>query len=82
MHLLPELIENATIFSSKDTPVQVSGQKLSSGGPECDTDLVSHEMTLLVEAVGDVLRRRPVPLSDPRVPRLSSPAAGRAPPLR
>jgi hypothetical protein len=24
-------------------------------GPECDTDLVSYEMTLLVEAVGDVL---------------------------
>jgi hypothetical protein len=23
--------------------------------PECDTDLVSYEMTLLVEAVGDVL---------------------------
>ena len=23
--------------------------------PECETDLVSHEMTLLVEAVGDIL---------------------------
>jgi hypothetical protein len=23
--------------------------------PDCDTDLVSYEMTLLVEAVGDVL---------------------------
>lgn len=26
-------------------------------GPECDTDVVSYEMTLLVEAVGDVLTR-------------------------
>ena len=26
--------------------------------PECDTDLVSYEMTLLVEAVGDVLTPR------------------------
>jgi signal transduction histidine kinase len=31
-HLLAELIENATIFSSKDTQVQVSMQELSSGG--------------------------------------------------
>ena len=27
----------------------------SLAAPECDTDLVSYEMTLLVEAVGDVL---------------------------
>ena len=31
-HLLAELIENATIFSSKETQVQVSMQELSSGG--------------------------------------------------
>jgi signal transduction histidine kinase len=31
-HLLAELIENATIFSSKDTPILVSMQELSSGG--------------------------------------------------
>jgi signal transduction histidine kinase len=31
-HLLAELIENATIFSSKDTQVLVSMQELSSGG--------------------------------------------------
>jgi hypothetical protein len=24
-------------------------------GPECDTNVVSYEMTLLVEAVGDIL---------------------------
>ena len=32
VHLLAELIENATIFSPKDTQVQVSGQELTSGG--------------------------------------------------
>jgi signal transduction histidine kinase len=32
VHLLAELIENATIFSPKDTPVQVTAQELSSGG--------------------------------------------------
>jgi len=32
VHLLAELIENATVFSPKDTQVQVSGQELSSGG--------------------------------------------------
>jgi signal transduction histidine kinase len=32
VHLLAELIENATIFSSKDTLVSVSMQELSSGG--------------------------------------------------
>jgi signal transduction histidine kinase len=32
VHLLAEIIENATIFSPKDTPVQVSGQELTSGG--------------------------------------------------
>jgi len=32
VHLLAELIENATIFSPKDTHVQVSTQELSSGG--------------------------------------------------
>jgi signal transduction histidine kinase len=31
-HLLAELIENATMFSAKDTPVQVVMQELSSGG--------------------------------------------------
>jgi signal transduction histidine kinase len=31
-HLLAELIENATMFSAKDTPVQVMMQELSSGG--------------------------------------------------
>ncbi|MGA9492992.1 MAG: ATP-binding protein, partial [Mycobacterium sp.] len=31
-HLLAELIENATIFSSNDTPIMVSMQELSSGG--------------------------------------------------
>jgi signal transduction histidine kinase len=31
-HLLAELIENATMFSPKDTPVQVSVQELASGG--------------------------------------------------
>jgi signal transduction histidine kinase len=32
VHLIAELIENATIFSPKDTQVQVSMQELSSGG--------------------------------------------------
>jgi len=32
VHLLAEIIENATMFSPRDTPVQVSGQELSSGG--------------------------------------------------
>jgi signal transduction histidine kinase len=31
-HLLAELVENATVFSSKETDVQVSMQELSSGG--------------------------------------------------
>jgi signal transduction histidine kinase len=32
VHLLAEIIENATIFSPKDTPVHVSGQVLTTGG--------------------------------------------------
>ena len=32
VHLLAELIENATIFSPKDTQVQVAMQELTSGG--------------------------------------------------
>jgi Histidine kinase-, DNA gyrase B-, and HSP90-like ATPase len=32
VHLLAELIENATLYSPKDTQVQVSAQELSSGG--------------------------------------------------
>jgi signal transduction histidine kinase len=32
VHLLAELLENATLFSPKDTQVQVSAQELSSGG--------------------------------------------------
>jgi signal transduction histidine kinase len=32
VHLLAEVIENATIFSSKDTPVHVSAQEVISGG--------------------------------------------------
>ncbi len=32
VHLLAELIENATIFSPKESPVQVSAQELTSGG--------------------------------------------------
>jgi signal transduction histidine kinase len=32
VHLLAELVENATIFSPKDTQVQVSMQELNSGG--------------------------------------------------
>jgi signal transduction histidine kinase len=32
VHLLAELVENATIFSPKDTPVNVRMQELSSGG--------------------------------------------------
>ncbi|MGH3176581.1 MAG: nitrate- and nitrite sensing domain-containing protein [Streptosporangiaceae bacterium] len=32
VHLLAEIVENATIFSSKDTPVHISGQEISSGG--------------------------------------------------
>jgi signal transduction histidine kinase len=32
VHLLAELIENATIYSSKDTTVRVSTQELASGG--------------------------------------------------
>ncbi len=32
VHLLAEVIENATIFSAKDTPVAVAAQVLSSGG--------------------------------------------------
>ncbi|TDD81607.1 HAMP domain-containing protein [Actinomadura rubrisoli] len=32
VHLLAELVENATVFSSEDTKVTVSGQMLSGGG--------------------------------------------------
>jgi signal transduction histidine kinase len=32
VHLLAEIIENATIFSARDTPVHVSAQELTSGG--------------------------------------------------
>ncbi|MGH3189562.1 MAG: sensor histidine kinase [Streptosporangiaceae bacterium] len=32
VHLLAEIIENATIFSARDTPVQISAQELTSGG--------------------------------------------------
>jgi signal transduction histidine kinase len=32
VHLLAEIIENATIFSARDTPVNVSAQELTSGG--------------------------------------------------
>jgi signal transduction histidine kinase len=32
VHLLAEIIENATMFSPRDTPVHVSGQEVSSGG--------------------------------------------------
>src|SRR5579862_8696972 len=32
VHLLAEVIENATIFSAKDTPVHVAAQGLTSGG--------------------------------------------------
>ena len=32
VHLLAEIIENATIFSPKDTPVQISGEEIPSGG--------------------------------------------------
>ena len=32
VHLLAEVIENATIFSSKDTPVHISAQEVTSGG--------------------------------------------------
>ncbi len=32
VHLLAEVIENATIFSARDTPVHVSAQELTSGG--------------------------------------------------
>ncbi|MBV9380860.1 MAG: hypothetical protein JO242_09340, partial [Streptosporangiaceae bacterium] len=32
VHLLAEIVENATIFSPKDTQVQMSAQELSSGG--------------------------------------------------
>jgi signal transduction histidine kinase len=32
VHLLAEIIENATIFSPKDTPVHISGEEIPSGG--------------------------------------------------
>jgi signal transduction histidine kinase len=32
VHLLAEIIENATMFSPRDTPVHVSGQEIASGG--------------------------------------------------
>lgn len=32
VHLLAEIIENATMFSPRDTPVHVSGQEVASGG--------------------------------------------------
>ena len=32
VHLLAEIIENATMFSPRDTPVHVSGHEVSSGG--------------------------------------------------
>jgi signal transduction histidine kinase len=32
VHLLAEVIENATIFSAKDTPVHIAAQELTSGG--------------------------------------------------
>ncbi|MGC1755907.1 MAG: nitrate- and nitrite sensing domain-containing protein, partial [Trebonia sp.] len=32
VHLLAEIIENATMFSPRDTPVQLTGQEVSTGG--------------------------------------------------
>jgi len=32
VHLLAEIIENATIYSPKDTPVHISGEEIPSGG--------------------------------------------------
>jgi len=32
VHLLAEIVENATMFSPRDTPVHVSGQEIASGG--------------------------------------------------
>ena len=32
VHLLAEIIENATMFSPRDTAVHVSGQEISTGG--------------------------------------------------
>jgi len=32
VHLMAEIIENATIFSPRDTPVHISGQEIPSGG--------------------------------------------------
>jgi signal transduction histidine kinase len=32
VHLLAEIVENATIFSAKDTPVHIAAQELTSGG--------------------------------------------------
>ena len=32
VHLLAEIIENATIYSPRDTPVHISGQEIPSGG--------------------------------------------------
>ena len=32
VHLLAEIVENATIFSAKETPVHISGQEILSGG--------------------------------------------------
>jgi signal transduction histidine kinase len=32
VHLLAEIVENATIFSSRDTPVHISGHEIPSGG--------------------------------------------------
>ncbi|MGH3272385.1 MAG: nitrate- and nitrite sensing domain-containing protein, partial [Trebonia sp.] len=32
VHLLAEVIENATMFSPRDTPVQLTGQEVSTGG--------------------------------------------------
>jgi signal transduction histidine kinase len=32
VHLLAEIIENATIFSPRDTPVHISGEEIPSGG--------------------------------------------------
>src|SRR6478735_7817157 len=32
VHLLAEIVENATIFSSRESPVHISGQEIPSGG--------------------------------------------------
>ena len=65
VHLLAEIIENATIFSPKDTPVHVSAQELTSGGvlievSDSGVGIPEARLTEMNSAAGQPARHRRV----------------------